>query len=144
MISTAQYFSLILFSIHSFHPNSCTSFIVVVQLLSHVFVTPWTACSMPGFPVLHISQSLPKLMTIESAVPSNHLISCHSLLSCLQSFPTSGSFQMSHLFTSGGQNIGVSASVLPVNIQGWFPLEFTDLHSLLSKRLSRIFSSTTI
>ena len=65
---------------------------------------------------------------------------------CPQSFPASGSFQMSHLFTSGGQSIGVSASasVLPVNIQGWSPLRLTGLISLLSKGLSRVFSSTTV
>ena len=65
--------------------------------------------------------------------------------SCLQSFPASGSFSMSHLFTSGGQSIGASAStsVLPMNIQDWFPLGLTYLISLLSKGLSRVFSSTT-
>ena len=63
---------------------------------------------------------------------------------CPQSFPTSGSFPMSQLFQSGGQNTGVSASVLPLNIQGWFPLGLIGLISLLSKGLSRVFSSTTI
>ena len=61
---------------------------------------------------------------------------------CLQSFPTSGSFPMSQFFPSGGQSIGASASILPKNIQDWFPLELFGLISLLSKRLSRIFSST--
>ena len=63
-----------------------------------------------------------------------------------QSSPASGSFPVSQLFTSGGQSTGASAStsVLPKNTQDWSPLGFTDLHSLLSKRLSRIFSSTTI
>ena len=76
---------------------------------------------------------------------------CHPIISssvipfsCLQSFPASGSFQMSQLFTSGGQSTGVAASVLPVNIQGWFPLRLTGVISLLSKGSSRIFSSTTI
>jgi len=66
--------------------------------------------------------------------------------SCLQSFPISGSFQMSQLFTSGGQNIGVSAStsVLPMNTQDWFPLGWTGWISLQSKRLSRVFSNTTV
>ena len=66
--------------------------------------------------------------------------------SCPQSFPASGSFQMSQLFASGGQSVGVaaSASVLPMNIQGWVPLGLTGLISLLSKGLSRVFSSTTI
>ena len=73
---------------------------------------------------------------------------CHptiSSFSCPQSFPTSGSFWLSHLFTSGGQSIGVSASasVLPMNIQDWFPLGWTGLISLQSKGLSRVFSNTT-
>ena len=64
----------------------------------------------------------------------------------LQSFPALGSFHMNQFFTSGGQSIGVSASasVLPVNIQDWFPLELTGLISLQSKGLSRVFSSTTV
>jgi len=79
---------------------------------------------------------------------------CHSTISssvvpfssCLQSFPASGSFQMSQFFTSGGQTIEVSASasVLPVNIQDWFPLGWTGWISLQSKGLSRVFSNTTI
>ena len=64
----------------------------------------------------------------------------------LQSFPASGFFQMSQFFTLGGQSIGVStlASVLPMNTQDWFPLEWTSWISLLSKGLSRVFSSTTV
>ena len=64
----------------------------------------------------------------------------------LQSFPASGSFQMSQFFASGGQSIGVSASasVLPVNIQGWFPLGWTGWIFLQSKGLSRVFSNTTV
>ena len=77
---------------------------------------------------------------------------CHSTVSfsvtlfsfCLQSFPTSGSFSVSHLFASGSQSIEASASVLPKSIQGWFPLTLTGLISLLSKGLSRVFSSTTV
>ena len=66
--------------------------------------------------------------------------------SCLQSFPASGSFQMSQFFISGGQSIRVSASasVLPMNIQDWFPLGWTGWISLLSKGLSRVFSNATI
>ena len=65
---------------------------------------------------------------------------------CLQPFPASGSFPVSWLFASGGQNVGrsASASVLPMNIQGWFPLGLTGLISLQSKGLSRVFSSTTV
>ena len=66
--------------------------------------------------------------------------------SCLQSFPGLGYFLMSHFFASGGQSIGVSASasVVPMNIQDWFPLGWTGLFSLQSKGLSRVFSSTTV
>ena len=65
--------------------------------------------------------------------------------SCPQSFPASGSFQMSHFFASGGQSIGVSAStsVLPMNTQDWYPVGWTGLISLQSKGLSRVFSNTT-
>ena len=66
--------------------------------------------------------------------------------SCLQYFPASGSFPVSRFFTSGGQNIGISASasVLPVNMQDWFPLGWTGWISLQSKGLSRVFSNTTV
>ena len=77
---------------------------------------------------------------------------CHPTISscvapfsfCPQSFPASGSFPMSQLFASGVQSIGASASVLPMNIQGWFPLRLTGLISLQSKGLSRVFSKTTV
>ena len=77
-------------------------------------------------------------------MPSNYLILCHPLFSCLQSFPASGFFQMSQLFASGEQSIGVSASasVLPMNIQDWFPLGWTGWISLQSKGLSRVFSNS--
>ena len=61
-----------------------------------------------------------------------------------QSFPVAGSFPMSRLFASGGESIGASATVLPMNIQGWFPLGLTGLICLLSKEPSRIFSSITV
>ena len=101
-------------------------------------------CSMPGFPVLQHFLSLLDLMSIESVMPSNHLILCFS--SRPQSFPASGSFPVNQFFASGGQSIGVSAStsVLPMNIQGWFPLGWTGWISLQSKRLSRVFSNTTV
>ena len=77
---------------------------------------------------------------------SNHLILCRPLLHLLQSFPALGSLPMSWLFASGGQSIAASASasVLPMNIQDWFPLGLTGLISLQSKGLSRVFSSTKI
>ena len=90
-------------------------------------------CSMPGLPVLHHLQSLLKLMSIESVMPSNHLILCHPFSFCPQSFPASESFPMSR--PSGGQCIGASASafVLPMNIQSWFPSGVTGLIALQSK-----------
>ena len=102
-------------------------------------------------PSFIISQSLLKLMYIESMMPSNHLILCQapdrgaSFSSCLQFFPASGSFPMSQLLAPGAQIIGVSASasVLPMNIQGWFLLGLAGL-ILLSKGLSRVITSTTI
>ena len=79
-------------------------------------------------------------------MPSSHKSSVVPFFSCLQSFPTSGSFQMSQFLPSGGQSIGVSASasVLPVNIQDWFPLGWTCWISLQSRGLSRVFSNTTV
>ena len=92
------------------------------------------------------SRSLLKLMSIELVMPSNHLILCRSLSSCPQSFPASGSFQVSQLFAQGSQSIEVSAStsVLPMNIQDWFPLRWTGWISLQSKGFSRVFSNTTV
>ena len=100
----------------------------------------------PGLPVHTNSRGLPKLMSIESVMASSHLILCHPLLYCPQSFPASGSFQISQFFTSEGQSIGVSASTsgLPVNTQDWSPLGWTGWISLQSKGLSRIFSNTTV
>ena len=78
-----------------------------IQSLSHVwlFATPWTAACQASLSNTN-SQSLPKLMSTESVMPSNHLILCRPLLLFPQSFLTSGFFQMSQLFTGGGQNIG--------------------------------------
>ena len=93
-----------------------------------------------------ISHNLLKHMSIELMMPYNHLILCHPFSSCPQSFPASGFFPMSRLFTSGGQSTGASASVsvLPMNVQGWFSFRLAGLISLLSKELSRVFSSTTV
>ena len=97
-----------------------------VQLLGHVwlFVTPWTAACQASL-VFTIFQSLLKLMSIESVMPSNISSSVVPFSSHLQSLPASGSFQMSQFFASGGRSIGVSAStsVLSMNIQDWFPLD---------------------
>ena len=111
---------------------------VVVQWLSHVwlFVTSWTrTCQAPQSS--SISQSLLKLCPLR---PWYYVItlSCHPLLLYLQSFSASGYFPGSQLFVSGGQSIGASASVLPVNIQGWYPLGLSSLISLQSKGLPRV------
>ena len=105
-----------------------------------------TDCSTLGFPVLHHLLELAQLTSIESMMPSNHLVLCRPFSSCLQSFPGSGSFPVSQVFASGGQIIGASASasVLPMNTQGWFPFGLTGLIFLQSKGLSRVFSSTTV
>ena len=119
---------------------------VVVQSLSRVqlFATPWAAARQAS--LSFTSWRLLKLMSIESVMPSNHLILCCPFSSCLQSFPASGSFLMSQFSASGGQSIGVSASasVFPMNILDWFPLGLTGLISLHSKGLSRVFSNTTV
>ena len=118
-----------------------------VQLLSCVrlFTTPWTAACQASLSITN-SRTYLKLVSIESVLSSNHLILCCLLLLLPSIFPASGTFLMSLLFTSGGQSIGVSASasVLPMNIQDWFPLGWTDWISLQPKGLSRVFSNTTV
>ena len=110
-------------------------------------------CSTPSFPVHHQLQELAQTHVHRvHPCPSNswyHPTISSSVVpfsSCLQSFPASGSFPMSQFFASGGQSIGasVSASVLPMNIQDWFPLGWTGWISLQSKGLSRVFSNTTL
>ena len=117
------------------------------QSLSRVrlFVTPWTTARQASKSITN-SQRPPRPMSIESVMPSNHLILCRPLLLLLSIFPSIRSFQMSQLFASGGQSIGVSAStsVLPMNTQDWSPLGWTGWISLQSKRLSRVFSNTTV
>ena len=118
-----------------------------VQLLSRVrlFVTPWITAHQASLSITN-SWSLPKLMSIESAMRSSHLILCCPCLLLPQSLPASGSFPVSRLFAWGGQSIGVSASasVLPMSTQDWFPLGWTGWISLQSKGLSRVFSNTTV
>ena len=105
--------------------------------------TPWTAEHQASLSITN-SRSLLELISIESVMPSNHLILCHPLLLLPSIFPASQSFQMSQFFASGGQSIGVSASVLPMNIQDWFPSGWTSWIALLSKGPSRVFSNTTV
>ena len=117
-----------------------------VQSLSHVrlFVTPWTHHSRPPSPsptTRVYSNSRPLSWWCHPTI----LSSVVPFFSGLQPFPESGSFQISLFFTSGGQSIGVSASasVLPMNIQSWFPLGLTGWISLQSNGLSRVFSNSS-
>ena len=121
--------------------------IVVFQSLSCVWLCDPMDCSTADFPVLPYLPEIAQIhiqlnlwchpTTLSSVIPFS---------SCLQSFPASGSFPVSQLFTSSGQSIrgSASASVLSMNIHSWFPLRLTGLISLQSKGLSRVFSSTTV
>ena len=118
---------------------------VVVQLLSHVwlFTTPWNAV-----------HQAPLSSSISRVCSNSRPLSwwCYLTISssaipfsiCFQSFPTCGLFQRVGSFTLSGQSTGASASVFPMTIKGWFPLGLTNLISLQSKGLSRVFSSTTV
>jgi len=123
-----------------------TIVIFAVQLLNHVrlFAVLWkhTRLPCPSPSSWVCSTSCPLSLWCHLTISS----SIAPFSSCLQSFPASGSFPVSRLFASGGQSIGASASasVLSMNIQSWFPLGFTDLISLVSKGLSRVFSNTTV
>ena len=119
-----------------------------VQLLSCVqlFATTWTTAHQASLSITN-SQSLPKLMSIKSVMPSNHLIVCHPLLLLPSIFPSIRVFSSElALRIRGAQSIraSASASVLPINIQGWFPLGLTGLISFCSRGLSRVFASTII
>ena len=121
--------------------------LVVLQLLNHA--KSWCNTmnySTPEIPVLHYLPELTQthIHWVSDAIQPSHSVT--TFFSCSQSFPLSGSFSVSQIFTSGSQSVraSVSASGLPMNIQGWFPLELTGLISLLSKGLSRVFSSTTV
>ena len=137
---TAVSTSLSLWTSHS----SCSCADCSVQSLSRVwlFVTP-KDCSTQGFPVHHqlpeFTQTRPSSQWCHPTISSSVVL----FSSCLQSFPASQSFPISQFFPSSGQTIGVSASasVLPMNIQDWFPL---GLISLQSKGFLRVFSKTTV
>ena len=110
-----------------------------------LFATPWIAARQASLSITN-SQSSLRLTSIESVMPSSHLIHVVPFSSCPQSLPASESFPMSQLFAWGGQSTGVSAlaSFLPKNTQGWSPSEWTGWISLQSKRLSRVFSNNTV
>ena len=117
-----------------------------IQSLSrvHLFATPWTAAHQTSLSIANSqsSNSCPLSRWCHPTISSSVI----PFSSCLQSFPASRSFQMSQFFTLGGQSIRVSAStsVLPMNIQDWFPLGWTGWISLQFKGLSRVFSNTTV
>ena len=132
----------------------CTVVIVQLLLPSHVqlFATQWIAAPQASLS-LTILQSFPKFMSIASMMPSSHLIFWGPLLFLPSIFPALGIFPMSQRFFQQvscshqlTKNTGIpgSASVLPMSIQGWFPLRLTGLMILLSKRLSGMFSNTTV
>ena len=91
-----------------------------------------------------LSPRVLRFISIELVMLSNHHIPCHSLLLLPSIFPSIRVFPMNWLFASGAQSMGASASVLPMNIQGWFPLGLSGLISLQSRGISRVFSRTTI
>ena len=118
-----------------------------VQSLNCVrfFATPWTAACQASLSITG-SQSFLKLMSIKSVIPFNHLILCHPLLLLTSVFPSISVFSNESVVYIRWPSIGVSAStsVLPMNMQDWFPLGLTGLISLQSKGLSRVFSKTTV
>ena len=128
-------------------PQSAIVAAVLVQSLSCVqlFVTPWTTAHQASLSFT-ISWSLLKLMSVESVMPSNHLILCCPLLLLPSVFPSIRAFSNEPAIHTGGQSIGASASasVLPMGIQCWFSLGWTGWISLLSKGFSRVFSNTTV
>ena len=123
----------------------CISCCCSVTKLCPTLCDSWTAASQDSLSFT-ISQSLLKLISIESVMPPNHFILGHSLLLLPSISPSIRVFaSVSWLSAPGGQSIGASApaSVLPMNIQGWFPLGLTGLNSLQLKGISRVFSNTT-
>ena len=129
------------------HHNWCRYHLMLLfsrSVVSHS-ATPWTAALHASLSFT-TSQSLLKLNSVDSVMPSNHLILCTHFSSHPQSFPGSRSFPKSGHFASDSQSIGdsASASVLPLNIQGWFPLGLTGLIPLLYKGFLRVFSNTAV
>ena len=128
--------------------NSC----IVFGHWVHCFSVTWSCltlcypldCSTPGFPVHHKLSELTQthVCSVGNAIQPFHSLSFPSLTFNL--FQIQGLFPVSQFFASGGQGIGALASVLPMNIQDWFPLGMTGLISLQSQGLSRVFSNTTV
>ena len=114
-------------------------YIIVIQSVSPNSLLPHQ-CSIPGFPVLHYLAECAQTHVHWVGVPSNHLILCHSLLLLPSIFPSIKVFSNESVLRSGGQSIEASssASVLPVNIQGWFPLGVTGLISAIQGTLKSL------
>ena len=132
-------------SCHVLHTHCIPSF-SSVQSLSCVwlFATPWTEARQTSFSITNY-RSLLILMSIESVVPSNYLILCHALLLLPSIFPSISIFSNeSVLRIRWPKSWNFSFSIVPMNIQDWFPLGCTGLISLQSKGLSRLFSNTTV
>ena len=117
--------------------------IISLPCCVRLFETPWTAALQASLSFT-ISRSLLKLMSIELVMPSNHLILCRPLLLLPSIFPSNRVFSSEPTLASGGPSIGASAPAHQMNIQGCLPLGWTDLTSLPSKGLSRVFSSTIV
>ena len=148
--------------INHFHHLSYWHLFSILKIIYNLFIWGY---SLESFHFSSVTQSCPTLcnpmnystpcLPVHHQLPESIQTHVHWVImsssvvpssSCPQSFPASGSFQMSQLFTSGGQNIGVSGltSVLPMNTQDWSPLGWTGWISLQSNGLSRIFSNTTV
>ena len=132
-------------SFYIINENNCCFSLVVVFTQSRLTLCDPMDCSMPGFPVLHHLLEFAKTHVhwVSDAIQPSHPL-LPSSPPALKLSQHQSLFPVSRLFPSGGQSIGASASVLPANIQGWFPLGLTGLISLQFKELSRVFSSTTI
>ena len=160
----SEYVMLFHCSFNIYYPDYTWNYVFDVCWLVKLFLYKWlfnlstvvtqsclTLCDPRGLQHTRLPCPSPTPRACSNSCPSNW--SCHPIISssviffsCLQSFPASGSFQISQLFTSGGQSTGVSAStsVLPTNTQDWSPLGWTGWISLQSKGLSRVFSNTTV
>ena len=127
-----------------FHPHDWGQFSSVAQS-SRLFVTPWTAVRQASLSITN-SRSLLKLMSIELMLPSNRLILCCPLLLLPSIFPSIRVFSNESVLCIRWPKYGASASasVLPMNIQSCFPLGLTDMVSLQSQGLSRVFCNTTV
>ena len=121
--------------------NQSVQFSLVTQH-AQLFVTPWTAARKAPLSITN-SQSLLKLTSLESVMPSNHPILCHPLLLLPSIFPSIRIFS-NELVLLQSIRVSASASVLPVNTQDWSPLGWTGWVCLQFKGLSRVFSNTTV